>query len=335
MISEMNNIKEVAIIGGGPVGIFSIFACGMQNLSCVLIDALDAVGGQCSCVYPEKNIYDIPGIPEIRADDLVQQLMKQAEPYKPELRLNSFVRTITREEDGVFCLHINDSEKIYAKAILLALGAGIFAPFKPDLIDLSKFEGKNVLYKITNLEQFKNKRVAIAGGGDSAVDWALTLSEIAEKVYLIHRREFIKAHPASWEKVKTSNKIELKIPYQLSSIKQQDNAFAGVYIKNATDEEELLNVDYLLPCFGLKSDISFLCDWNLEVEHNRIVIDPTTARTSLPGIYAIGDCVTYNNKRKLILTGFAEAAGFALDVFGYLYPDRAPVVGHSTTLCQK
>jgi len=355
---RMNHlIDDVAIIGGGPVGIFSIFAFGMQGLSCTIIDALDKLGGQCSTLYPDKTIYDIPGFVEITGKELTDNLIKQAMPFDPNIHLNSFVENV-RLQDNHYVLTIKKhqtTEEIAAKAIVIALGSGVFKPMTIDGIGLEKFEGKNVFYRIENNEKFVGKKVAIVGAGDSAIDWALELADKAQKVYLIHRRDFVKAHPASWQKVLTHPNIEVKIPYQVvgleeklvkelaenndklsQSSKQQTalentSSFAGIIVAHEC-AKELLNVDYVLPCLGHKLNLGFLTNWNLELINSRIAVDPTTMRTSKPGIYAIGDCVSYNNKRKLILTGFSEAANCATDIFTYLYPDRALKAGHSTTL---
>lgn len=347
---RMNNtINDVAIIGGGPVGIFSIFAFGMQGLNCTIIDALDKLGGQCSTLYPDKTIYDIPAFVEITGKDLTDNLIKQAMPFKPNIHLNSFVEEITLEDDH-YVLEIKKqeaTEQIRAKAIVIALGSGVFKPMTIDGIGLEKFEGKNVFYRIENNEKFAGKKVAIVGAGDSAIDWALELADKAQKVYLIHRRDFVKAHPASWQKVLTNPNIEVKIPYQVVGLSENNgefnpsskeqtalentSSFGGIIIAHECTKE-LLEVDYVLPCLGHKLNLGFLTNWNLELTNNRISVDPTTMRTSKPGIYAIGDCVSYNNKRKLILTGFSEAANCATDIFTYLYPDRALKVGHSTTL---
>lgn len=352
-------IYDVAIIGGGPVGIFSIFANGMQSLSCVVVDALDQLGGQCRCVYPEKYIYDIPGFMRITGGDLINNLERQAIVFNPEIKLNSVVKNVSKK-DGFFELFIenaqnsNEVSTISAKSILIALGSGIFKPMKPALENLEAYENKNVFYFLNDLSQFQDKVVVIAGGGDSAVDWALMLSEIAKKVYLVHRREFIKAHPSSWQKVleissKEDAKIEIKIPYQITQILEQEqlskdyaacenaepikeNVFVGLKLLDANGNEEDIKCDYFLPCFGLKSDLNFLNDWEVSLSNNRIFVDSTTMRTSCEGVYAIGDCVDYPNKRKLIVTGFAEAMQAAVDIYAYVHPDKAPIIGHSTSI---
>lgn len=326
---------DVAIIGGGPVGIFSVFACGMQGLKCAMIDALDNLGGQCVCVYPEKDIYDIPGFPCISAKKLIDNLVEQACVFNPKIYLNSFVSSV-QKLDACFCVDTmqnGEISKIYAKSIIIALGAGIFSPIKPNLENIEKFE--NIKYFIDDVSIFKGKNTAIVGGGDSAIDWAIMLSDYANKIYLVHRREHIRAHPASWNKVvelASQGLIDIKIPYSVSGLVEENDKFVGVDVVHNDGGKMFLELDYLLPCFGLKSDISFLNAWNLESKGNRVLVEPSTMRTSLQGVYAIGDCAYYQNKRKLILTGFAEAATCAQDIFSYIHPDRAPIIAHSTSI---
>lgn len=329
-------IYDIAIIGGGPVGIFSIFAFGMQLLNCVLIDAFQELGGQCACVYPEKYIYDIPGFPKIKSRQLIDNLVEQAMVFDPTILLQSVVENIETFDD-YFLLSIknssNEIRQVKAKAITLALGAGIFKPVKLAIEHSEELEDKQIFYFINELTKFKDKDIAIIGAGDSAIDWAVDLSEHARNVYLIHRREYIKAHPASWQQALNNPKIKIKIPYMLEKLELENDTLKKLHIQNVEDSStEILDIDYILPCIGLKSDISFLNELGLEVAQNRIMVDPTTMRTSKNGIYAIGDCVYYNNKRKLILTGFAESASCAIDVFKYIYPDRALQQGHSTTI---
>jgi len=332
-------IHDVAIIGGGPVGIFSVFANGMQSLSCVLIDAFDQLGGQCMCLYPEKYIYDIPAFPKITGKELIENLKTQAFAFKPTIELNSFVMNVTKK-DEIFELEVQNtcdaSEKkiVKARSIMVALGSGIFKPLKLPLLEAQKFENSNILYFLNDLSIFQDKCVTIAGGGDSAVDWALMLSDVASCVYLVHRREYIKAHPSSWEQIQqkaADGKIVIKIPYAISQINEVDGKFTGISIKNES-QEEFLKCDYLLPCFGLKSDLEFVNKWNLDLEKGRISVDQSTMSTSYRGIYALGDCVEYPGKRKLIVTGFSEAMQAAVNIRSFLYPDRAPVIGHSTTV---
>ncbi len=336
-INSDNSTQDVVIIGAGPVGIFSIFAFGMQGLKCTVIDALDKLGGQCAALYPQKMIYDIPAHLALTGKQLVDNLVDQAMPFAPQIHLNSVVDDITTcydEHGHYFKLAIKKHDQISyvsTRSVVIALGAGVFKPLRLEMEELNAFENKNVFYFVDDVQRFANKDIAIVGGGDSAVDWALDLAPIAKSIYLVHRREYIKAHAASWQKILDNPKIQVKIPYQLSKVESVEGEFKGVHIANEASSE-FLAVDYLLPCFGLKSDIGFLNAWDLDVSHNRIMVDPTTMRTSKLGIYAIGDCAHYNNKRKLILIGFSEAANCATDLFRYIYPDRAAPVGHSTSI---
>lgn len=327
--------KDVAIIGAGPVGLFGVFACGMQKLSCVVIDSLEKVGGQCAKVYPEKPIYDIPVFKEITGQELIDKLMIQIEPFKPEILLNSLIENLTALEDGY--LVIAGDKEIKVKAIIIAAGAGVFAPMKPAIDGIENFE-KSVLYYIDNFNVFENKTVAIAGGGDSAIDWAIHLSEIAKKVYLIHRRNSFRAQPASLDKIEIlkQKNLEMMVPFQIKSIKgDEEKKFIEIIRleESSSGSEKVLEleIDFLLPCFGLKSDLNFLSNWNLELMNGRASINPLTCETSRHGIYAIGDGAQYPHKRKLILTGFSEAMQAAQHIYSYINPGKAPIIGHSTT----
>lgn len=334
---DLNKIHDVVIIGGGPVGIFSIFAFGMQGIDSVLIDALDKLGGQCAVSYPEKYIYDIPGFVSLKGRELVENLTNQAMPFAPDILLESMVENVEEFEDHfIITVKCKDSVKqVKSKTLVLALGAGIFSPIRLSAPEIEQHEGSQVLYYLDDTTKFENKKVAILGGGDSAVDWALDLADIANQVYLIHRRDYIKAHPASWEKANEHVNIDIKIPYMFSKLNVDNEKIIGLHVEANLENgavSEHLEVDYILPCFGIKSDIGFINAWGLEMESGRIKVDPTTMRTSKKGIYAIGDCVYYNNKRKLIMTGFSEAAQCAIDLFKYVNPDRALQLGHSTSL---
>ena len=322
---------DVVIIGGGPVGIFSIFACGMQKLSCAIVDSMDKLGGQCAKIYPEKAIYDIPGFKKITGKGLVDNLLEQAEPFKYKSYLNSNVLDI-KKEDGVFKVKLADESIITGKSVIIAAGAGIFEPNRPDLEHILSLEGKSVLYFIDNFEIFKNKKVMVAGGGDSALDWVINIAPYAEKLFLVHRRDSFKAQPSIVDEMNALPNLEKIIPFTLGELHQENFELKSVTLKDMKGNVRKEEVDFLLPCYGLKNNLRFLESWGLELESGKVVVNPTTMQTSIKGIYAIGDCVAYNNKRKLILTGFSEASQAALDIFSYVFPDKAPLVGHSTTL---
>ncbi len=319
-------IYDVAIIGAGPVGIFSVFANGMQNLSCALIDAGKEIGGQCVSLYGSKNIYDIPAYEKITAFDLIENLKKQAFIFNPDLYLESFVANIS-QKDNIFQLDIHGKDSILSKSIIIALGSGIFAPVKPEVEGI---DNEKVIYSINSVKDFMNKTIGIIGAGDSAIDWALELKDYAKQIYLIHRRDVFKAHNYNVEQVKRADNISFKIPNTMENLTDE-----GDFLKVTLDNGEVLNVDYLLPCLGIKSYVNFLDSWNLKLKNNRINVNFSNMQTSQEGIYAIGDCVFYEGKRKLIASGFHEAFTAAASVYKFINPEVAPIIGHSTSLFEE
>ncbi len=332
----MRNYKtDVAIIGAGPVGLFAVFECGMMKMDCHVIDALSEVGGQCTALYPEKPIYDIPAHPEILAGDLIKNLEKQIAPFNPTYHLGQNVVAITPTEDNRWDIMTSGNVKINAKAIIIAAGVGAFGPNRPPLDDIEAFESKSVFYFVKSREQFRDKKIVIAGGGDSAIDWALSLSELAKKVYVVHRRPKFRAAPDSVEKLenlaKNGNVVEMVIPYQLSGLKGQDGQLEQVMVKTLKGEEKALDADTLLPFFGLSMNLGPISEWGLSLDNSHIKVKPTTNETSAAGVFAIGDVATYENKQKLILTGFAEAAAAAHKIRQMVYPDEVFHFEYSTT----
>ena len=323
---------DVAVIGAGPVGLFAVFECGMLDMRCHVIDALDATGGQCTALYPEKPIYDIPGYPRIGAMELVERLREQAAPFKPVFHLGQQVTGLEKTADG-FALTTDKSDRIEARAVLIAAGVGAFGPNRPPLQGIEVYEGNAVRYLVTRREDFRGKRVVIAGGGDSAVDWALSLAEIAE-VMVVHRRDKFRAAPDSARRLKElvdSGKVELVTPYQLDALEGDGKRLAAVVVKSLDGAVRRLEADFLLPFFGLAMTLGPIADWGLNLERNRIAIDPATAETSIPGVYAAGDIAEYKGKLKLILTGFAEAAQAAHAMFARVHPGQALHFEYSTT----
>jgi thioredoxin reductase (NADPH) len=324
---------EVAIIGAGPVGLFAVFECGMLNMRCHVIDALDAAGGQCTTLYPEKPIYDIPGYPCIGAAELVERLKEQAAPFKPVYHLAQQVTALDRTPAG-FVLTTTGGERIEARAVLICAGVGAFGPNRPPLQGIEAYEGGAVRYLVTKREDFRGKRVAIAGGGDSAVDWALSLAEIAAKTFVVHRRDRFRAAPESARRLKAlseAGKIELVVPYQLDALEGDGRALSAVIVKSLDGATRRIEADFLLPFFGLATTLGPIAGWGLNLERNRIAVDPATAETSAPGIYAAGDIAHYKGKLKLILTGFAEAAQAAHAMFACVHPGEALHFEYSTT----
>lgn len=326
-------IKDVAIIGAGPVGLFAVFECGMLGLSCHVIDALPEIGGQCTALYPEKPIYDIPAYPEISAEDLIHRLEEQAAPFKPAYRLNQQVVSIS-DNDGIWNIKTSKDQELKARTVIIAGGAGAFGPNKPPLEDLEAYEGQSVFYMVRRKEEFKGKKIVIGGGGDSAVDWALSLAPLAEKLYVVHRRDKFRAAPESVKKMHEladNGQIELIVPYQLKALKGDKGQLSEVQVADKDGSVRVLEADILLPFYGLAMELGPIAEWGLDLEHHHINVHPTTCRTNQDRIYAIGDIAAYENKKKLILTGFSECAFAAHDIYKVLYPDTPLHFEYSTT----
>lgn len=303
---------DVLIVGAGPAGIFASFQSGMLGMSCAVLDILPCAGGQCIELYPDKPIYDVAGLPKITAKNLISNLQEQAAPFNPKYYFNTQAIDIKELQDNRFEVTASDGLKITCKVIIIASGNGAFVPNKPAIENLNKFEALSVFYSVKDPELFRNKNILIAGGGDSAVDWAINLSQIARAVYLVHRRDKFRCAPASLEKVislKNQGLIEFLTPYQVESIQGQDGLVRSAKLQNfITNAIKTIDIDYLLAFFGLKMDLGPIRDWDLEIENNKIKVDNCFYQTNRNGIYAIGDVCHYDGKLKLILTSFAEAA---------------------------
>lgn len=329
---------DVVIIGAGPVGLFTIFECGMMKMTCHVIDALEEVGGQCTALYPEKPIYDIPGFPRINAGDLIKNLKAQADPFSPTYHLGDQVKTVQKIEvpqDGYRWMVVTEKGiELQAKIIIIAAGVGAFGPNKPPLDNIEEFEEKSVHYFVRWRETYQDKTLVIAGGGDSAVDWAISLATVAKKIYVVHRRPKFRAAPDSVDKLHALHEagtIELVTPYQLSSLQGQKGQLDAVKVVDLDGQERILEADYLLPFFGLSMNLGPIATWGLNLDKSHISIDPTTAQTNEEGIFAVGDVATYENKLKLILCGFSEAAQAAHKARELVYPDEAFHFEYSTT----
>lgn len=323
---------DVVIVGAGPVGLFAVFECGMLKMRCCVIDALEAPGGQCAALYPEKPIYDIPGYPRIAAQELVHKLVEQAAPFAPAYRLGHPVTALT-PRDGGFVLRTASGTSVAARAVIVAAGAGAFGPNRPPLAGIEHYEGKSVFYLVSRREDFRGKRVVIAGGGDSAVDWALSLAEIAANVMVVHRRAKFRAAPESVARLEALAKagtIELVTPCQLQALDGADGQLRAVIVADLDGGTRTLPADALLPFFGLATDLGPIAQWGLALERHHLKVEPSTCATSQPGIFAVGDVAHYPGKLKLILSGFAEAALAARAIFPLVHPGEALHFEYST-----
>jgi thioredoxin reductase (NADPH) len=325
-------MKDVAIIGAGPVGLFAVFELGMLGLSSALIDGLPAVGGQCRALYAEKPIYDIPAHPSILAGDLVDRLWEQASPFAPKLHLGTSVEAVERVSEG-FVLTLADGKSVPARSVLIAAGAGAFMPNRPPLDGIENFEGTSIHYFVDRIENYRGKRIVIAGGGDSAVDWANILSDVAASVSVVHRRAQFRAAPDNvarlHEKVK-QEKIRLCTPSQLSALSGSSGQLHAVSITYEDGTSEDLQADCLLPFFGLMPSLGSIESWGLDIDKKTIKVDPSTCATNMNGVYAIGDIAGYPRKLKLIMTGFAEGAQAAHALYEFLNPGKPLHFVHST-----
>jgi thioredoxin reductase (NADPH) len=324
---------DVLIIGAGPSGIFAAFQAGMLGMSCHIVDILPYPGGQCTELYPQKPIYDVAGFPNILAKDLIQNLIEQAKPFNPTYHFNNQVVDLSKQHDG-FKAVTSQGLIINSKVVIIASGNGSFVPNRPLVKNIEDYENVSVLYSVTNPEIFSNKNILIAGGGDSAVDWAIILQEIANKIYLVHRRDKFRCNQDNFNKIKDlekAGKIEILVPYQLLEIQGQQKQINKIILQNfVSREEKILDVDYFLAFFGLKMDLGPIEQWGLESEHGKIKVDSNFYQTNIAGIYAIGDISTYEGKLKLIVTGFAEAASALHHAYGRVFDGKQLHFEYST-----
>ncbi len=325
---------DVAIIGAGPTGLFAVFECGMLKMRAVVIDTLEAIGGQCSALYPEKPIYDIPAHPAIEGAELVARLEQQAAPFAPTYLLGRRVETLVQHEGG-FTLTTSAGETVTAKAVIIAAGAGAFGPNRPPLDGLPGYEaGGGVRYLVARREEFRGKRVVIAGGGDSAVDWALSLKSVAAKVTVVHRRPKFRASPetaAQLEAAAAKGEVEMAIPYQLHGLEGDGSTLTGVQLATLKGEVKTVPADHLLAFFGLSMELGPIADWGLGLAHSHVTVNPATCETNIPGVHAIGDIASYPGKLKLILQGFSEAAMAAHAIHPRVFPGQALHFEYSTS----
>ena len=324
---------DILIIGAGPTGLFTVFEAGLLKLRCHLIDALPQPGGQCSEIYPKKPIYDIPAYPEILAGDLTDKLMEQIKQFEPGFTLGERADTIEKQEDGSFVVTTNKGTKHKAPIVAIAGGLGSFEPRKPPIPNIINFEDRGVEYMIKEPELYRDKDVLIAGGGDSALDWSIFLTDVAKSVTLVHRRNEFRGALDSVDKVqelKDAGKLTLITPAEVKGI-VGENKVEGVLIAPKDQEEYTLACDHFIPLFGLSPKLGPIANWGLEIEKNAIKVNNALDyQTNIPGIYAIGDVNTYPGKLKLILCGFHEATLMCQSAFKRIFPDKKYVMKYTT-----
>ena len=324
---------DVMIVGAGPVGLFAVFELGLLDIKAHLVDILDKIGGQCAELYPEKPIYDIPGLPKISAQGLVDNLMEQIKPFSPQFHLNEMVEKVERIGDPLFRVTTNAGQVFECKVLVIAAGGGSFQPKRPPIPGIEAYEAKSVHYAVRQMEQFRGKRILIAGGGDSALDWTLNLAPIASHLTLLHRRQDFRAAPDSVNKMMNlvgEGKIDLVLG-QVTSLEGQDGQVSAAIVKRTDGSIFNIACDAILPFFGLTMKLGPVADWGIAMQDELIPVDTGTFETNVPGIFAIGDINTYPGKLKLILSGFHEGALMAQKAHRYVYPDKRLTFQYTTS----
>ena len=328
-----NIIKtDAVIIGAGPVGIFAVFELGLVDIKCHVIDILDRAGGQCTELYPEKPIYDIPGLAIVTGQELTDKLMEQIKPFGAEFHFSQRVETLERL-DGGFRVTTDTGTAIEAKVVVIAAGGGSFTPKRPPLPGIEGYEGKSVFYSVRKMDNFRGRDVLIVGGGDSALDWTLNLQPVAKSITLLHRRAEFRAAPASVQKMMAlvdSGDIHFKLG-QVTELHGTDGMLSAVTVKSADGATFEQPTEIMMPFFGLTMKLGPVADWGLELNENLIPVDTAKFETSEKGIFAVGDINTYPGKLKLILSGFHEAALMAQQAHKYVYPDKKLIFQYTTS----
>ncbi|MFD2444483.1 NAD(P)/FAD-dependent oxidoreductase [Bacillus sp. CGMCC 1.16607] len=329
-MKENQKIYDITIIGGGPTGLFTAFYGGMRQASVKIIESLPQLGGQLAALYPEKFIYDVAGFPKVRAQELVNNLKEQMAKFEPTIVLEQSVDILEKQEDGIFKL-TTDKEVHLSKTVIITAGNGAFQPRRIELENATNYENKNLHYFIDDLNQFAGKKVVVFGGGDSAVDWALMLEPIAEKVTIVHRRDKFRAHEHSVENLHNS-KVEIKTPFVPAKFVGNDNGIQQVVLEGVDGETKVvLNVDAVIVNYGFVSSLGPIKKWGLEIEKNSISVN-SKMETNIPGIYAAGDICTYEGKVKLIACGFGEAPTAVNNAKTYIDPKAKTQPLHSSSM---
>ena len=324
---------DVLIIGAGPIGLFAVFELGLLDMKAHLVDILDKVGGQCAELYPEKPIYDIPALPKVSAQGLVDALLEQIKPFGPTYHLNEMVEAIERIGNPLFRVKTDGGKVFEAKVVVIAAGGGSFQPKRPPIPGIEAYEGKSVHYSVKKMDAFRGKRILIVGGGDSALDWTLNLAPLADKLTLLHRRSEFRAAPDSVNKAMALVK-EGKIDFvlgQVTGLEGEGGALKAAVVKRTDNTTAPIACDTMLPFFGLTMKLGPVANWGLRLHEDLIPVDTEAFETSEPGIFAVGDINSYPGKLKLILSGFHEVALMAQKAHRYIYPDKKLVFQYTTS----
>jgi thioredoxin reductase (NADPH) len=325
---------DVLIIGAGPCGLFAVFELGLLDMRAHLVDILDKIGGQCAELYPEKPIYDIPGVPYCTGHGLVESLMTQIKPFKPEFHLQEMVETIEKIGDPLFRVKTDAGKEFEAKIVVIAAGGGSFQPKRPPIPNIEPYEGHSVFYAVRKMDTFRGKRVLIVGGGDSALDWTLNLAPLASHLTLLHRRDQFRAAPDSVNKMMAlakEGKIDFKLG-QVTGLAGEGNRLAKAIVKGNDGASYDVACDALLPFFGLTMKLGPVADWGIEMKDGELIpVETASFETNVPGIFAIGDINWYPGKLKLILSGFHEAALMSQKAYHYCYPGKRLVFQYTTS----
>ncbi|AUC98250.1 NAD(P)/FAD-dependent oxidoreductase [Bradyrhizobium sp. SK17] len=324
---------DVLIIGAGPCGLFAVFELGLLDMKVHLVDILDKIGGQCAELYPEKPIYDIPGIPMVTGQGLTDQLLEQIKPFGPTFHLNEMVESIEKIGDPLFRVKTDGGKEFEAKVVVISAGGGSFQPKRPPVPGIEAYEGTSVHYAVRKMEQFRDKSILIVGGGDSALDWTLNLHPLAKRITLLHRRDDFRAAPHSVEQMRTlvaDGKMDLRIG-QVTGLEGASGQLTGATLKGNDNAISTIACDTMLPFFGLTMKLGPVANWGVELENNLVPVDTAAFETNVSGIFAIGDINTYPGKLKLILSGFHEGALMAQKAHRYVYPDKRLVFQYTTS----
>jgi thioredoxin reductase (NADPH) len=325
---------DVVIIGAGPIGLFAVFELGLLDMKCHLIDILDKIGGQCAELYPEKPIYDIPGIPFTSAQGLVNGLLEQIKPFNPQFHLSEMVEKVEKIGDPLFRVTTDQGKEFESKVVVIAAGGGSFQPKRPPIPGVEPYEGKSLFYAVRKMEQFRDKRVLIVGGGDSALDWTLNLAPIATHLTLLHRRSEFRAAPDSVNKMMAlvgEGKIDFVLG-QVTSLQGEQGQLSKAVVKTNEGSVYEIACDVLLPFFGLTMKLGPVANWGFDLKNNEYIpVETASFETSQPGIFAIGDINWYPGKLKLILSGFHEGALMAQKAYHYVYPEKRLVFQYTTS----